>query len=123
MTIKTLSTISGESFSLEDGDGIFGIAKQRIDGRHFGVLATVDSDDAPHARWMAPMTFENFPRVITLTSAGSSKVRHTRANRHVDWLFSNEDFTLVLNLKGRARIFTDTNARGRRSTTNRTPIF
>jgi general stress protein 26 len=101
-------TLSGESFSLEDSDDIFGIARQLIDGRHFGVLTTVDSDGAPHARWMATMTFEHFPRVITLTSAGSSKVKHIRANQHVDWLFANDDFTLVLNLKGRARVFTDT---------------
>ncbi|HEY8901024.1 MAG TPA: pyridoxamine 5'-phosphate oxidase family protein [Chthoniobacterales bacterium] len=99
---------SGESFSLEDSDDIFGVARQLIDGHHFGVLTTVDSDGAPHARWMATMTFENFPRVITLTSAGSSKVKQIRANQHVDWLFANEDFTLVLNLKGRARVFTDT---------------
>ncbi len=99
---------SGESFDIEDSDDLFGIARQLIDGRHFGVLTTVDSGGAPHARWMATMTFEKFPRVLTLTSAGSSKVRHIRANQQVEWLFANEDFTLVLNLKGRARIFTDT---------------
>jgi pyridoxamine 5'-phosphate oxidase len=101
-------TRSSESFDIEDSDDLFGIARQLIDGHHFGVLTTVDADGAPHARWMATMTFEKFPRVLTLTSAGSSKVKHIRANQHVDWLFANEDFTLVLNLKGHARIFTDT---------------
>ncbi len=102
------ATHSGESFDIEDSDDLFGVARQLIDGRHFGVLTTTDSDGAPHARWMATMTFEKFPRILTLTSAGSGKVKHIRANQHVDWLFNNEDFTLVLNLKGRARIFTDT---------------
>ena len=40
----TPPTRSGESFSIEDSDDIFGIARQLIDGRHFGVLTTVDGD-------------------------------------------------------------------------------
>jgi general stress protein 26 len=105
---STPPILSTDTFDIEDSDDLFGVARQLIDGRHFGVLTTVDVDGAPHARWMATMTFEKFPRILTLTSSESNKVKHIRANQHVDWLFANEDFSLVLNLKGRARIFTDT---------------
>lgn len=99
---------SVDNFDPEDSDDLFGVARQLIDGRHFGVLTTVDADGAPHARWMATLSFDAFPRLLTLTGGSSSKLRHIRENPRVQWMFSNEDLTLVLNLSGRARIFTDT---------------
>jgi general stress protein 26 len=94
--------------SLDHCDELTELAQRLVGGRPLGVLTTVDADGAPHARWMATLTIENFPRLVTLTSATSAKVRHIRANPCVNWLFSTEDLTIVLNLAGRAQVHTDT---------------
>jgi len=95
-------------FDIEDHDDLSRLARQFVDARHLGVLTTVDAEGAPHARWMATFTFDAFPRFLTLTAAHSAKVHHISVNPRVDWMFANEDFTIVLNLEGRARIHTDT---------------
>jgi general stress protein 26 len=107
-----MKTESNPPANPDDGpdieDDLCRIARQFVDGRHLGVLTTVDAAGAPHARWMATLTLDAFPRLLTLTAAQSAKVRHIRANPQVNWLFSNDDLTTVLNLHGRARIHIDT---------------
>lgn len=103
-----LPAIPGGRLDVEDCDDLCRLAKLLIDSRRLGVLTTVDAAGAPHARWMATLTLDTFPKLLTLTAARSAKVRHILANPQVDWLFANADFTIILNLKGRASIHTDT---------------
>ena len=74
----------------------------RADG--LGVLGTIDPDGRPHIRWMATTTFEDFPRLYTLTSAESRKVDELALNPRVTWMFTSEDMRFVVNLVGQARI-------------------
>ena len=98
---------TGDSFSLEDSDDIVGVAKQIIDGHHIGVLTTVDEHGESHSRWMATLAFDEFPKIITLTSAHSRKVAQINRHPRVHWMFSNHDLTLILNLSGEARVTSD----------------
>jgi general stress protein 26 len=98
----------GETFSLEDSDDIVGMARQIVDGHHIGALATIDESGFPHVRWMSTLSCDDFPRIVTLTAPNSQKVRHIRRNPSVNWMFSNRNLTLVLNLVGHARILEDT---------------
>lgn len=97
-----------EDLAAATTEGLFDFARRFVDGRRPGVLSTVDAEGAPHSRWMATTTAERLPFILTLTAAGSAKVRQIRSNPNVSWLFSNEDFSLVLNLRGRATIHVDT---------------
>ncbi|HEY8899432.1 MAG TPA: pyridoxamine 5'-phosphate oxidase family protein [Chthoniobacterales bacterium] len=97
-----------ENLEIADNDDLVALARKIINERHLGVLTTVDSENAPHARWMATLTLDTFPRLLTLTAAHSAKVRHIRVNPQVDWLFANEDFTVALNLRGTAQVHVDT---------------
>lgn len=99
-----------DSFDLEDCEDLEAIAKKLIDGHHPGVLTTVDSMGRPHSRWMTTMSFDDFPHIYTLTSAKSRKLAHIADHPFVNWMFSNQDLTLILNLMGHAQIFTDSKA-------------
>jgi general stress protein 26 len=96
-----------ETFSLEDSDDIENIAKHLIDGNHPGVLTTVDSIGRPHARWMSTLAFKDFPRIYTLTGPASRKIADIMVHPLVNWMFSNQDLTLILNLSGHAHVVSD----------------
>lgn len=96
-----------ETFHLDECDDLSGLARQLIDGNHAGVLTTVGDDGAPRARWMATFAFKDFPKIRTLTSASSAKVRQIKRHAKVNWMFSNSDLSLIVNLAGRAEILTD----------------
>lgn len=100
-------TQAGESVDLENADDIINIARQLIDGEHPGVLTTVDEEGRPHTRWMATFAFDDFPVMRTLTSPHSQKLNHLTANPHVEWMFSNQDLSLILNFAGTARVIRD----------------
>jgi general stress protein 26 len=97
-----------EPFEIADNDDLVALAKNIVNSRHLGVLTTVDADNAPHARWMATLTLEAFPRLLTLTAAHSAKVRHIRGNSKFEWLFANPEFSVAINLRGHARVHLDT---------------
>jgi general stress protein 26 len=101
--LATRQSGSGETFNPEDCDDILGVMKSLIDGNHPGLLTTVDEKNHPHARWMATFAFEQFPHIYTLTAPDSRKLGHIGRNSHVEWVFSNENLSLVLNLSGEAR--------------------
>ncbi len=97
-----------ETFQLDECDDLEGLARQLIDGNHAGVLTTVGDDGCPRARWMATFSFEGFPKIRTLTSAASAKVRQIKRHPKVNWMFSNADLSLIVNLAGTAEILSDT---------------
>ncbi len=80
------------------------IAKCLIDGKHAGVLTTVDGNNHPHARWMATLAFQDFPYIYTLTSSRSRKLSHIANQPTVAWMFSSQDLGVILNLSGPAAV-------------------
>lgn len=96
-----------ETPDLEPAEDLIDAARRLLDGTQPGVLTTVDAEGRPHARWMATMTFGDFPRLYTLTSPHARKLEHIVACPWVGWMFSNHDLTLVLTLAGRAHVLMD----------------
>lgn len=95
-----------ESFNLEDSDDLIGAMKNLIDGKHPGLLTTVDEDGRPRARWMSTFALEQFPHIYTLTAPHSRKLAQIAKNVRVNWTFSNDNLSLILNLSGIARELT-----------------
>jgi general stress protein 26 len=95
------------SFDIEDSEDVIGLAKSLINGRHPGILSTVDGDNKPHLRWMSTLSFADFPVFHTLTSPASRKVSEIQANPNVNWMFFNADMSLVINLSGTAKVIED----------------
>jgi general stress protein 26 len=89
------------------GEHVIRLARQLADGNRPGALATVDRDGQPHVRWMATLSLRDFPYLHALTSPNSRKVEHIRANPKVNWMFTTEGSTMVINLFGSAKIVTD----------------
>ena len=67
--------------------------------------STMDQSGCPQSRWMATMSFDDFPDLYTLTSAKSRKVAQIQRNPMVHWMFSNQDLSFIVNLTGRAEIY------------------
>jgi general stress protein 26 len=108
LPMNTAPVIETDTFDLEDSDDIIGIAKSLVNGRHPGILCTVDRDGKPHARWMSTFAFDDFPVFHTLTAPNSRKVIEIKERPDVNWMFSNHDMSLILNLTGKARVLADT---------------
>jgi len=100
--------IDCESFDINDSGDIIGLARTLVDGRHPGILATVNQQGRPEIRWMSTLAFDEFPVFYTLTRPNSRKVDQIRAHPAVNWMFFNKERTLILNLLGNARVLTDT---------------
>ncbi|MEO8206707.1 MAG: pyridoxamine 5'-phosphate oxidase family protein [Chthoniobacterales bacterium] len=92
---------------LESADGLIAFTQQLMNGERPGVLTTMGPDGYPHARWMGTLSLEEFPRLYALTSPSSLKVFHVHTHPHVEWMFTNEDQAIVLNLKGTACIYSE----------------
>src|SRR5690348_1860927 len=92
-----------DAYTIDDSEDILNVARQIIDGNHPGVLTTVDENGCPHARWMASFSFDEFPFIYTLTAPKTPKLEHLVTHPMVDWMFSNQDLTLILNLRGFAQ--------------------
>jgi len=83
------------------------VAKKLADGRRPGILATVDEHGMPHMRWMATLSLHDWPLLYTITAPNSRKIQHISANPNVSWMFSNEEMNVIVNIRGKARITTD----------------
>ena len=83
------------------------LARQLADGNRPGVLATVDREGAPHLRWMATLSLQDFPHLYALTSPTSRKVEHIHHNPRVSWMFTTDTSSMVINLSGTATLITD----------------
>ena len=99
--------IDSESFDIEDSEDIIGLAKTLVNGRHAGILSTVDESGRPQVRWMSTLDFNKFPVFFTLTAPDSRKVDQIRLHPAVNWMFFNHDLSLILNLIGHARVLTE----------------
>ncbi|HEY5777711.1 MAG TPA: pyridoxamine 5'-phosphate oxidase family protein [Terrimicrobiaceae bacterium] len=84
---------------------IISMVRQLLKGGNPGILSTVDQSGFPQSRWMATMSFDDFPNLYTLTAANSRKVGQIREHPIVQWMFSNHDLSFIVNLSGRAEVF------------------
>ena len=103
--MNTFSQIDLDSLDPNDRAQVIRMARQLLRGNNPGVLSTVDESGSPQSRWMATMSFEDFPNLYTLTAANSRKVAQIREHPVVQWMFTDRDFGLVVNLMGRAELF------------------
>ena len=74
------------------------MARRLLRADNVGMFCTIDESGFPQARWMATMSFDDFPDLYTLTSARSRKVAQIQAHPTVHWVFSNRDLTFIVNL-------------------------
>ena len=107
--MTTLKDIEFDSttYDIENSDDVINLAKSLVNGHFPGILATIDADGRPHTRWMSTLAFDQFPVFHSLTAPGSRKVEDIKAHPEVNWMFFNKDLSLIVNLKGRARIVED----------------
>ena len=103
--MNTLSETDVNSLDPENRDQVISMARQLLRGNNPGILSTVDQSGFPQSRWMATMSFDDFPDLYTLTAANSRKVGQIQQHPIVQWMFSNHDLSFVVNLTGRAEIF------------------
>ena len=72
-----------------------------------GVLTTIDQQGIPHARWMGTVAADDFPNLYTLTNPASRKLAHIAFHPIVNWMFSNSELSMVVNLIGPAHVESD----------------
>lgn len=94
-------------FDLDDVEDVIGLVKNLVNGRHPGILGTVNAEGRPSLRWMSTLAFEEFPVFQTLTNPESRKIQEIEACPFVNWMFFNDDLSLIVNLSGKARIIRD----------------
>jgi general stress protein 26 len=94
-----------ESIDPGNRDQVIRAVRETLKANKPGILSTVDQDGFPQSRWMATISFSDFPDLYTLTSATSRKVAQIQANPLVQWMFFNDALTFVVNLAGRAELF------------------
>ncbi len=103
--MNTFPETDVNSLDAKDREQVISMAKQLLKGNNPGILSTVDQSGFPQSRWMATMSFDDFPDLYTLTAANSRKVGQIQEHPIVQWMFSNHDLSFVVNLTGRAEIF------------------
>ena len=103
--MNTFSQIDLNSLDPKDRAQVIRMARQLLKANNPGVLSTVDESGSPQSRWMATMSFQDFPNLYTLTAASSRKVAQIREHPIVQWMFTDRDYSFVVNLMGRAELF------------------
>ncbi|HEY5704250.1 MAG TPA: pyridoxamine 5'-phosphate oxidase family protein [Terrimicrobiaceae bacterium] len=93
------------SLDPKNREQIINMARRLLKADNPGILCTVDQSGFPQSRWMATMSFDDFPDLYTLTAANSRKVGQIREHPIVHWMFSNNNLSFVVNLTGRAEIY------------------
>ena len=86
---------------------VIDLAKKLADGTRPGVLATADEHGMPHMRWMATLSLRDWPLLYAITSPDSRKIQHIKRNSRVSWMFSNDELSIIINIRGKARIADD----------------
>jgi general stress protein 26 len=76
--MNTSSQIDPDSLDPNDRAQVIRMARQLLKGNNPGVLSTVDESGSPQSRWMATMSFEDFPNLYTLNAANSRKIAQIR---------------------------------------------
>ena len=103
--MNTFPETDVNSLDAKDREQVISMAKQLLKGNNPGILSTVDQSGFPQSRWMATMSFDDFPDLYTLTSATSRKVAQIQEHPIVHWMFSNQDLSFIVNLTGTAEIY------------------
>jgi general stress protein 26 len=103
--MNTFPETDVNSLDAKDQEQVISMAKQLLKGNNPGILSTVDQSGFPQSRWMATMSFDDFPDLYTLTSATSRKVAQIQEHPTVHWMFSNQDLSFIVNLTGTAEIY------------------
>jgi general stress protein 26 len=103
-SFHTMNTFP-ETLDQKNRDQIISMARELLRSGNPGIFSTVDQRGFPQSRWMATMSFDDFPDLYTLTSATSRKVAQIQEHPLVHWMFSNHDLSFILNLTGRAEIY------------------
>jgi general stress protein 26 len=98
---------SPQAEAVKHAEYVVDLAKKLADGKRPGILATVDENGVPQMRWMATLSLHDFPLLYTITSPASRKIQHIKNNSNVSWMFSNEEMNVVVNIRGKARIVSD----------------
>lgn len=84
---------------------IMSLIESMIDDSKTAVLATVDTDNMPHMRWITPGCFQQRPGAIyMLSNPEFSKVDHIRNNPKVEMMFQTKALDKVMNVRGRVNI-------------------
>jgi general stress protein 26 len=104
-TMNTFPETNANSLDPKNREQIISLARELLQGGNPGILSTVDQSGFPQSRWMATMSFDDFPDLYTLTSATSRKVAQIQEHPIVNWMFSNQDLSFIVNLTGRAEIY------------------
>jgi len=103
--MNTFPETDANSLHPKNREGIISLTRELLQGGNPGILSTVDQSGFPQSRWMATMSFDNFPDLYTLTSATSRKIAQIQEHPIVNWMFSNQDLSFIVNLTGRAEIY------------------
>jgi general stress protein 26 len=103
--MNTFPETDVNSLDAKDQEQVINMVKQLLKGNNPGILSTVDQSGFPQSRWMATMSFDDFPDLYTLTSATSRKVAQIQEHPTVHWMFSNQDLSFIVNLTGTAEIY------------------
>ena len=106
--MNSTSNLETESFNIGDTDDVVALMKRLFDGRHAGILATVNQDGNPEVRLMSTLSFDEFPVFYTLTAPDSRKVKQIDRRPGVNWLFFDDNKSLIVNLIGKAHVLVDT---------------
>jgi general stress protein 26 len=77
------------SLDPKDRKQIISMARELLKGGNPGILSTVDQSGFPHSRWMATMSFDDFPDLYKLTEKeaaeyveGTDRVRKRYVHRY-----------------------------------------
>ena len=89
---------------MTDDRSLVSLATDVVDQAFFGLMSTVDVDGCPHSRYMAAaMGHAGLRTLYSLTTTGTRKLEHLKANPRVCWTFTSADQSTVVTLTGRAR--------------------
>ena len=86
-TMHTFPETDANSLHPKNREQIISLARELLQGGNPGILSTVDQSGFPQSRWMATMSFDDFPDLYTLTSATSRKVAQIQEHPIVNWMF------------------------------------
>jgi general stress protein 26 len=103
--MNTFPQFDVDSLDPNDRTQVIDLVRRLLKSNNPGVLSTVDQSGFPQSRWMATMSFDDFPNLYTLTAANSRKVAQIKDHPIVQWMFSDRDWNFVVNLTGRAELY------------------
>ncbi len=75
-----------------------------VDQAGVGLLATVDAEGRPHARWMSAVSSDRLRTLHTLSAKETRKMDQLASNPLVCWVFSTSDMTDTVQLMGRMKV-------------------